>query len=94
MILRSISAPSNAAEASEAKPASEVFIRTQKNVRPPYAIIFQAAHSKLAGDIASLLAPDLFGELPADVIRGIREHDCARGTNQSSMAGATGRWAT
>ena len=50
-------------------------METQKKLHVPYAIIRQASHSKLAGDLALLLRDDVFGALPSEVIRAISEHD-------------------
>ncbi len=76
MILRTVPR-SNAGfkQISELKPASDVFIQSQKSAEKPYVIIFQAEHSRLAGDLASGLRPDVFGELPPEVIQAIGEHD-------------------
>ncbi len=75
MILRSLSEARPMPDAPGAASASEVFIETQKDITTPYALIFQAAHSKLAGDIATLFKPDVFGQLPNQVIRAVGEHD-------------------
>jgi len=66
---------SDSNQVSEVKPASNVFIQSQKAAEPPYAIVFQAEHSRLAGALASGLRPDVFGELPPEVVQGIGEHD-------------------
>ena len=50
-------------------------MQTEKNVSPPCIIIFQPEHSVLAGAIARALVPDLFGELPAEVLAAIAQHD-------------------
>lgn len=74
MILRALHDPASAF-ASSPEPANQVFLQTQKHVPPPYAIILQAEHSNLAGGLAELLSPDLFGDLPPEVIQAAREHD-------------------
>jgi hypothetical protein len=66
---------SNSEENSEVKPASEVFIQSQKAAALPYVIVFQAEHSRLAGALASGLRHDVFGELAPEVIQAIGEHD-------------------
>jgi hypothetical protein len=48
---------------------------SQQHVTPPYAIIFQSEHSKLAGDLAKALREEVFGNLPEEVIKAIGEHD-------------------
>ncbi|MFL6416904.1 MAG: DUF3891 family protein [Bryobacteraceae bacterium] len=76
MILRTASRSNlNASQVSQAKPASKVFIESQKEAPPPYAIVFQAEHSRLAGALASGLRDEVFGELPPEVIQAIGEHD-------------------
>ncbi len=57
------------------KPASHTFIQSQKAAEPPYAAVFQAEHSRLAGALASKLRGDVFGALPFGVIQAIGEHD-------------------
>jgi hypothetical protein len=75
MILRPLSQNPSAEKRVEAKPASEVFVQTQQDVGPPCAIIRQADHARLAGNIARALSPDIFGELPPEVLRAIGDHD-------------------
>src|SRR3954454_5040769 len=76
MILRTDSRSNSKSDpVSEVKPASDVFLQSQKAAEPPYAIVFQAEHSRLAGALASGLRHDVFGELPPEVIQAIGEHD-------------------
>jgi Protein of unknown function (DUF3891) len=64
-----------AAEAGEPRSAWELFDESQKNVRAPYAIVFQAEHSRIAGQFAATLCEQAFGELEPEVIQAIAEHD-------------------
>ncbi|MFL6446565.1 MAG: DUF3891 family protein [Bryobacteraceae bacterium] len=76
MILRAASSSNpNEPYAPDVKPAFEVFIQSQKAVKPPYAIIFQAEHSRVEGLLASALRQEIFGALSPEVIQGIGEHD-------------------
>jgi hypothetical protein len=76
MILRSLPKPDDTPPSpSGPRAAWAVFLESQKRVKAPYAIIFQADHSKLAGDLAEALLPDAFGELPPEVIQAIAQHD-------------------
>ena len=63
---------------------------SQQHVTPPYAIIFQSEHSKLAGDLARALREDIFGDLPDEVIRAIAEHDLGWNDNDISQVHALG----
>ena len=76
MVLRSLSVPLKSGQHHlEPRPGWEVFLKTEKRVAAPLGIIFQAEHSMLAGQLASALLPDAFGELPPEVIQAISEHD-------------------
>lgn len=76
MILRSLSnAYQRTSEIYGAQPAWAVFIESQKRVTAPYGVIFQAEHSKLAGNLAEALLDDAFGDLPPEVIQAVGEHD-------------------
>jgi hypothetical protein len=77
-VLRDSAAP------SEARPAWEVFLETEKRAQPPCAIVFQSDHAVLAGDLARALDPDVFGEIPDEVIEAISQHDL--GWNESDLA--------
>lgn len=59
----------------EPQPVWRVFLETQKRTGPPSAIVFQAEHARLAGAIAKCLLPEIFGDLPPDVIDAIAAHD-------------------
>lgn len=76
MILRPLSQVSaSTSDRSGARPASAIFIETQKHVKAPCAIIFQAEHSNLAGQLAEALSEDIFGELSPEVIQATGQHD-------------------
>lgn len=76
MILRPISALAVAGSSdAQARPSADVFIETEKHVEAPFAIIFQAEHSMLAGQLAVALAADAFGELPLEVMEATAQHD-------------------
>jgi hypothetical protein len=76
MILRPLSDGGGpATKQDEIRPASAVFLEREKRVMPPYAVIFQREHSKLAGDLASALREDIFGDLNAEVIEAAGQHD-------------------
>jgi hypothetical protein len=74
MIVRTVSAVSTTADDPQLKAASEVFFQTQQEIKPPYGIVLQADHSRLAGEIATFIMPDVFGTLPAEVVRANRSH--------------------
>jgi hypothetical protein len=57
------------------RPAQEVVIEVQSNVKPPHAIVLQMAHSQLTGQLAQALRTKLFGKIPADVVEAARQHD-------------------
>src|SRR5579875_1731117 len=76
MILRPLNFPKQPTSHNNgSKPASEVFIQTEKQLQPPFGIIFQAEHSVLAGHLAKAFLPTAFGELPPEVIQAISQHD-------------------
>jgi hypothetical protein len=58
-----------------AKPVWQAFLDTQKRVDPSYGIVLQSDHARLAGDLAAILSPDLFGPLPPEVIDAVSRHD-------------------
>lgn len=74
MILRALSTAHSPA-ARDVEPAAHVFIELEKQTGPPCAIIFQAEHSNLAGELAKGLDYDAFGEFPVEVIQAAAEHD-------------------
>jgi len=57
------------------RPAFPVFLELQNLPEPPRVFILQPDHSRLAGEIAQSLRPEIFGELPPEVLDAIREHD-------------------
>lgn len=59
----------------EAAPVWQVFLGTQKATGEPQGIVFQSEHARLSGQIAADLRPDIFGELPDDVLAAISGHD-------------------
>jgi Protein of unknown function (DUF3891) len=69
----------------EVWPAARAFVTTQEHVSAPFAIILQTEHARLAGDLAVALSPDLFGELPSEVIEAIRQHDAGWIQNDTSQ---------
>jgi len=76
VILRSLSEREIVAvEQLAPRAAWEVFDESQKHVRPPYAIVFQSEHSRVAGQIATALHDEVFGALKPEVIQAIAEHD-------------------
>lgn len=81
MILRNLD---SSVDCRGSRSAADVFIKTEKNVRPPCAIILQADHSRLAGQLAGALRTNPFGEFPAEVIEAAGQHDC--GWQASDMA--------
>jgi hypothetical protein len=56
-------------------PAFPIFLELQNLPHRPCAVILQPEHSRLAGEIAQRLRGDVFGDLPAEVLAAIREHD-------------------
>lgn len=77
MLFRPLSSQYGLQEQRHSEPwsAAKAFLETQKHCAPPFAIISQPNHARLAGDIAAALYPEAFGELPAEVIEAIRLHD-------------------
>jgi hypothetical protein len=55
--------------------AFPIFLELQNLPQPPHAVILQPDHSRLAGEIAQRLRGDVFGDLPAEVLDAIRQHD-------------------
>ncbi|MBV8553563.1 MAG: DUF3891 family protein [Acidobacteriaceae bacterium] len=68
----------------DTRPAFEIFLETQENAHPPYAVVLQAQHSQLAGDLAHALRKEAFGGLVPEAIEAIRQHDF--GWTESDMA--------
>src|SRR5689334_8571453 len=58
----------------EARPVWQVFLETQKT-GGEHGVIFQAEHARLSGQIAADLRPEIFGEMPDDVLAAIAGHD-------------------
>lgn len=76
MILRPLADPPRPnLHQTKVRSAWEVFIELEKRAEPPCAIVFQADHSKLAGDLAAALLGASFGELSAEVIQATAQHD-------------------
>ena len=90
MVLRSLSQdkPLNGAQP---QPASKVFLETQKHIKAPYAIILQAEHSQLAGDLSAALSDNIFGELDPQVIQGTAEHDVGWDVSDKAQLEALGQ---
>jgi hypothetical protein len=85
MILRSLPTRNDEQKMPpEAQAASAVFLQTEQQVRPPYAVIFQAEHSQLAGELAKALREEIFGDLHPEAIQAAGQHDL--GWNQSDTA--------
>ncbi|HEY7391956.1 MAG TPA: DUF3891 family protein [Bryobacteraceae bacterium] len=57
------------------RPAFPIFLELQNLPQAPHAVILQPDHSRLAGEIAKRLHASVFGDLPAEVLDAIREHD-------------------
>jgi hypothetical protein len=69
------------------RPAWQVFLETQKNVDPPYGIVFQADHARLSGDLAAILNRDVFGPLAPEVVVAIAGHDaCWQSGDEAQVA--------
>lgn len=47
----------------------------QKSPQLPCLLVPQPAHAVLAGEVASALLPEPFGELPPEIVRAIQMHD-------------------
>jgi Protein of unknown function (DUF3891) len=67
------------ADQGEPQPAFQVFLASQKGSGTPEVIALQTVHSKLAGDLARALRPEMFGELPSEVIDAAEKHDLGWG---------------
>ncbi len=74
MILRRASSVSHPGSTAP-QPAWPAFQKTQKEVPLPCFLITQPAHARLAGELATRLLPEAFGDLPKDVLAAIRLHD-------------------
>jgi hypothetical protein len=57
------------------RPAFPIFLELQNLLEAPRTVILQPDHSRLAAEIAQHLRPEIFGELPPEVLGAIREHD-------------------
>lgn len=91
MILRPLIIPRAPTSSNgHAKPASQIFLQTEKRIDLPFAIIFQAEHSALAGHIAQALSPHVFGKLPREVIEAISQHDFGWNSSDQSQMAARG----
>ncbi len=76
MILRRLSKSNGCGpEEGEVRPAAPVFIESQKHIEPPYAVFFQAEHSRIAGELAKALREEIFGDLSPEVIEATGQHD-------------------
>src|SRR5581483_9034623 len=62
-------------EKPDIRPAFQAFLESQLERKPPAAVILQADHARLAGEIAANLAAGAFGDLPPDVLEAIAQHD-------------------
>lgn len=60
---------------TEIQPAYKAFLRAQDVQKPPYGVLHQSEHSRLAGGLAGALLPDVFGPLNAHVLAAIADHD-------------------
>ena len=74
-----------------ARPAWQVFLESQRGLEPPYAVICQPEHSRLAGDLATALITDAFGELTPAVLDAIRQHDQGWQVHDDAQLAAVGR---
>jgi hypothetical protein len=72
---RSVDEQRNKPGSPGTRPAFPIFLELQNLPQPPCAVILQPDHSRLAGEIAQRLRGDVFGDLPAEVLDAIREHD-------------------
>ena len=85
MILRPRPGARTAPEA--ARPAWQVFQETQSAGGESEAVVLQAEHAKLAGELAAHLVVEVFGELPAEVIEAIGLHDSGwRESDEAQLA--------
>jgi hypothetical protein len=77
MLLRQLAPVVNGGEQAhqDIRPAREMVMEVQSDVKPPYAIVLQFAHSQLAGDLMRALRQDVFGAIPYDVVEAARQHD-------------------
>ena len=71
MILR----VSAAGDSGNARSAWESFAKSQKLRARLSGYVSQPAHAKLAGQLASALIVEVFGQIPADVIEAVAQHD-------------------
>jgi hypothetical protein len=70
--------------------AWRVFVETQESIYPPYGIVLQPEHARLAGQLARNLLPHVFGELPPEVITAIGEHDAGWQRGDGAQLAAIG----
>lgn len=91
MIVRGLTSDKEKPQVSNPQEARTVFLNSQKNVEPPFAIILQPEHSKLAGELAAALREDVFGSLNPDVIRAVSEHDLGWRESDDRQMKAIGR---
>lgn len=70
----------------KASPAWKVFLDSQKNVEPPFAIVYQAEHARVAGQLARALTSPAFCDLPTQAIEAAGQHDFGwQASDQSQM---------
>ena len=70
----------------------QTFLDTQKTNEPPYGIVLQPDHANLAGDIAAVLDPAVFGSIPAEVIHAISTHDAGWRNSDEAQLQAIGEF--
>lgn len=61
-------------ESPRPEPAFQVFLASQSGGELQ-AIVLQTMHSQIAGELARGLRPEIFGELPPEVIEAAEKHD-------------------
>lgn len=84
MILRNLAGSCRRPSQAGFLPAYKVFLDSQQRVSVPYGIVLQPEHARLAGDLAAQLEPDIFGEIPQEVIEAVRDHDLGWRSNDET----------
>lgn len=76
MLLRSLNHTASCERVSSTvRPASDVFLETQKQMQEPVGIVLQAEHAMLAGQLASALSPHVFGPMSDELLLAAAQHD-------------------
>ena len=72
------------------RPAREIGLEIQSNVKPPHGIVLQSVHSQLTGYLARALRQEIFGAVHNDVAEAARQHDFGWAESDTDQLGSLG----